>query len=544
MYHLLFVDDEQIAWEGIKQSIDWNSLHIQPSTARNGKDAYDTIIREQPDIVITDIRMPDMNGLELVKKVRAYNQALPFVILSGYDEFNYAREAMIYGVRHYLLKPARPMDIYKVLQEIIAEIEESHERENKQNQAQIILERVKPQLKEQFLSTACLINQDSDDPEQEVIKNMLGISNDLLYSIALFEPDHNPSFRNAFLLKEIIKDLYQNDQTLCNDNTFLITVVENCVLLLIDKVIYDHLVSFINLVQSEFCQCTGATFTSALALSEKFDDIGKIYNQLKDCVQYRFYLGDGGIITPDEILIIREEVDRGSAYEYEQVALAAGIGNLEKTDQLLHDCFESWYNCESSPPVRILKFYCLELISHIINRTGYEPEAEHSYIMLMSDSIDSPEALFRLTRESILSIVSQKYESTKSKTYDIIKKVLDYVQSHYYKEDLSLSWIAKNVVFLNADYIGRLFKKETGQNFNPYLCELRIEHAKTLFQKNPKYSIVDVAQQVGLCKNPQYFAHLFKQRVGITPRMYKLQFQKINEEYTAIAYSSEQALTQ
>jgi two-component system response regulator YesN len=103
--------------------------------------------------------------------------------------------------------------------------------------------------------------------------------------------------------------------------------------------------------------------------------------------------------------------------------------------------------------------------------------------------------------------------------------VIDYVEANYSNEELSLSWIAKKVVFLNTDYVGRLFKKETGQNFNPYLCALRIEYAKELLRQNPQYNIVDVAQQVGLCKNPQYFSNLFKQHVGITPRMYKLQFQ-------------------
>ncbi len=527
MYRLLFVDDEPIIWEGIQLHVDWNALNIIPSPAKNGNEAYDIIMRDTPDIIITDIRMPGMDGLELVKKVRQENKTMPFIILSGYDEFDYAQEAMKYGVQHYLLKPAIPKQIHRVLQEVTQEIEKARERENKQNRSRALLERVKPQLKEQFLLNS-LIGHKNVYLEQDAVKELLGINNNVSYSFALFELDGSDTFQNAILLKEVTKELFQTSFHLGENEAFFIAAVGNGVLFMTKAMEYDALVSFVKSVQSEFSARFELSFTAGLALMANLNDIREVFNQLKQCTQYRFYLGDESIITTNEVLDTQIEAKSAYTYEYEQIALTAGSGNLEKIERLLQSCFITWQ--EKNLSARVLRFHCLELISHVINRTGYEPEATQSYVALMSDLSASPEAFLRLTRESIVSICTKKFETAQCKANDIVKCVLDYVRFNYHEEDLSLAWIAKKVVFLNSDYVGRLFKKQTGKNFNPYLRELRINHAKALFQNNPRYSITDVAQRVGLCKNPQYFSNLFKQYVGMTPRMYKLQYENTRGE--------------
>lgn len=126
MLKLLIVDDERIIRETMATIIDWNTLDIQLiGTAKDGIEAYNIILDEYPDIVLTDIKMPALSGIELIAKIHEINPQTQFIILSGYGEFEYAKKAMQYGVKHYLLKPCNEMQIVdsiKILKKTIFRI--------------------------------------------------------------------------------------------------------------------------------------------------------------------------------------------------------------------------------------------------------------------------------------------------------------------------------------------------------------------------------------------------------------------------------------
>lgn len=128
MYSVLLVDDERIILEGISSVIDWESIGTKlVGTARNGVEAYQKIGELQPHIVISDIKMPGMDGLELAAKVRADFPEIQFILLSGFSEFEYARTAMQHGVRQYLLKPCNEMDIIEAVTSAIEELKINEE---------------------------------------------------------------------------------------------------------------------------------------------------------------------------------------------------------------------------------------------------------------------------------------------------------------------------------------------------------------------------------------------------------------------------------
>lgn len=131
MYKLMLADDERIIREGISSIVDWSDMDISlTGVAKNGIEAYEVISKDPPDIVLTDIKMPGMDGLELAKKVRDEYPETAVVVLSGYEEFELARKAMEYGVKHYLLKPCDKDDIIEVMKKILPEIEHRKRKEN------------------------------------------------------------------------------------------------------------------------------------------------------------------------------------------------------------------------------------------------------------------------------------------------------------------------------------------------------------------------------------------------------------------------------
>ena len=128
MIKLLIVDDEKIIRETLSKHIPWESLGVRViGTAQDGLEAYDIIMDEYPDIVITDIKMPGLSGLELLQRIKRLHPEVEFIVLSGYGEFEFAREAMQFGVRHYLLKPFKEALIIQTVKEVIEEL--SHDAE-------------------------------------------------------------------------------------------------------------------------------------------------------------------------------------------------------------------------------------------------------------------------------------------------------------------------------------------------------------------------------------------------------------------------------
>ena len=139
MIKVLIADDERIIRETIFNIIDWRKHDIEViGLCKNGIEAYDMILDESPDIVLTDIRMPGMGGLELIRKIRQTDLQIQFIILSGYGEFEYAKEAMSYGIRHYLLKPCNETQILECIEQCRKD-HEKQARERKMLQQQFVL---------------------------------------------------------------------------------------------------------------------------------------------------------------------------------------------------------------------------------------------------------------------------------------------------------------------------------------------------------------------------------------------------------------------
>ena len=139
MLKLIIVDDERVIRESINNLIDWKAMGIQVvGLCKNGLEAYDMIMDENPDIVMTDIRMPGFSGLELIRRIQESNQNVEFIILSGYGEFDYAKEAMTYGVKHYLLKPSNEDQIIEVINTVKSDCLRKNAEESQQEAQQVI----------------------------------------------------------------------------------------------------------------------------------------------------------------------------------------------------------------------------------------------------------------------------------------------------------------------------------------------------------------------------------------------------------------------
>jgi two-component system, response regulator YesN len=340
VFNLLVVDDEDIIRRGIMNAVDWSKFGVQAFEARNGLDAYYMLQQEEFHIVISDVKMPGLDGLELLKKVKDEFPYTVFIILSGYAEFAFASEAMKYGVKHYLLKPTDEQEIELVLEKAIGEVERM------------------------FFSY------------EKVVSKFSAIS-------------------------EAIKE-------------------------------------------EKLCEC----------------------QELINC--------------------------------FFQMIRAAKLN--EKN----------------------YRSYCMELFLNIVRDCKCSEGA--SKYFKKSEEIENATCLEHIkdiVLNSVSEIININQALCNSKYSRVIRELLQYVNDNISDEELSLTAIANNCLYMNPDYLGKLFKKEMNECFNQYVKNVRIEKAKRLMDSDSNLKIGEIAERVGFGTNSQYFSQVFKKCTGCSPKEYR-----------------------
>ncbi|SDM43399.1 response regulator transcription factor [Bacillus sp. OK048] len=512
MFKVLLVDDERIITDGMSKVIQWESIgtHLI-GTARNGIEAYSIIEQQKPDIVISDIKMPGMNGIELVSKVNSNFPKVRFILLSGFGEFDYAKKAMEYGVKHYLLKPCNENTIMDAVTDLCNEFKQNQEREQFVNNMKGTLEAVLPYAKEQLLKE--LITNHYENKNLDYYQKLFQLEvNTSRVRLLLFQLEGNFQFEHMFAIKNIAEHIFNSYLLSC-------TVGETILFLLNDNHITANLHAEIELIKSTFYQYYQIDTTVAISEAGNLLNANKLYKEALDCLSYRFYLGEGGVIMKKDIAYQSHSDGEEFYYDDQNFCRLVKSGSWDDVKDELITFFNRL--TELRLDINNTKSYVFQLFNSMIRLC--EPKEMNTYLTRLSyllemDTIQNVEALF----ESVAhAITTSFYEKNKNKHSAIINKVIEIIDTHLGTQHLSLHWVANEMLYMNADYLGKLFKKETGEKFSNYLTRLRIEMAIKLIENENDVKVFEIAEKIGYGENPQYFSQVFKKYTGYTPSEYK-----------------------
>lgn len=494
MLKLLIVDDEPFIRETISSLIDWNSLGIELiGSASDGIEAYNIILDEYPDIVMTDIKMPGLSGLELIEKIHNTNEDTAFIILSGYDDFEYAKEAMKYGVRHYLLKPCRESQIISCIQETMTELARSHALRRARN------------LSVQFnndiflnIFNQCLASDDSTAWHTlfQPYKKYLD------FGAVPYELCHL-YYTERQALSEAL-DMIEHFRTSTMPGvTFQYIYVNHTLTLFFESVLteYGPLDTFLEEISFRSQSVTPVYERSSFSSLEEL--LSKLLGRIRryDTICY----SSGSTITPlcnyqnimqTVMRLCTEEQPDKSAVLDSLLELLADISDLNFLRQLASSIFLQYTSGYSSLNTIKTAEFLLEI-----------------------NSITDTDELFQKLVVQLTSLF-ERIKKAPSDNVHLSRKIKEYVNENLSNPNLSLKWISENYIYMNVDYISKRFYKETGQKFSNYLTEVRIEKAKELLTGSDTAKIQYVAEKIGCGNNPQYFSSLFKRYTGITPSNY------------------------
>ncbi|MCL6604014.1 MAG: response regulator [Paenibacillus sp.] len=511
MYKVLLVDDEFLILDGISSVINWEAAGTRLiGTAQNGLEALEIIRQEPPDIIITDIRMPGMDGLELTENVYLTYPDVSFIMLTGFSEFEYVKKAMQFGIKHYLLKPCSEESLMEALEELVAEKRERDEREEFVQSIKYGLQRVMPHAKEQFLKEF-VTNKTYGAREWQFFGELFGLGmQGQKVRMLLFEIEGEHEYEHVFAVKNIAEDIFQN-------RLLSSSVGEHVLLLLEDTLPEEEIFGRIGSIRTVFGKHYRLDLTAALSESGELSLARRLYKQTLECLRHRFYLGEGSLITERDIYSLGDsKVD--PSFDEERLIMPIKAGHWEDAErELLHS-----FSILSSLRLEITeaKSYIIQLFMAII-RLG-APELMRRYLDKLSSMIETGtlHTLQQLVLSVAEEITQERYERNCRKQSQLVLSMKNIVQRRIGEETLSLQSVA-NEIYMSPDYVSKVFRKETGEKFTNYCMRLRMESAVDMLEQEKEVKISELAEQTGFGDNPQYFSKMFKKFTGYSPSEYK-----------------------
>lgn len=515
MYKVLLVDDERIIVEGISLTVKWNEFNTElAGTARNGLEAMAFIESHMPDIVISDIKMPGMNGLQLVEKVYEKFPHIAFILLSGFSEFDYARTAMQFGVKHYLLKPCNENTITEALTNVITELEEQQSQEKFMHNIQKELSKVLPHAKEQFLKEL-VTNKTYGQRDWDDYGNLFHITveNDRV-QLLLFQIEGKFEFEHMFAVKNIAQDVIGQSIVL------LSTTIGKHVLLLIKASIgTEALFAKLNEIKQTFSTYYKLDATVAVSDEGPITHARKMYRETLECLNYQFYLGEGSIITQKDVERGDDSTLKPFIYDEEPLCMHVKSGDWAFVQAELQSYFALL--AESRMDTHLSKSYVIPLYISIV-RQG-RPEEINDYLTKIAsfEQFHTLRTIEQFVTENAEQICLNNFQTHSKKHSLIIDKMINVIDEQISNPELSLNWVASEILYMNADYLGKLFKKETNEKFSNYVVRLRMDRAMQEIEKTGDVKVFELAEKFGFGDNPQYFSQVFKKHTGFTPSEFK-----------------------
>lgn len=542
MLKIFLAEDEVVVRETIKRMIPWEELGFElVGEAADGEMALPLLIRQQPDLLITDIKMPFMDGLTLARLAKKEIPGLKVVILSGYDDFNYAKQAIGIGVEDYLLKPITKNALIERLSEIRSRYEHEKTQKEYYEKFQREMQAYEKNSSRDFFEA--LVGGSMD--MMEVYKRAEKLGLDIVaeaYNVLIFtmncdedfsgQRDEYSSWEAESL--ELLENFFAGHSSamLFRSNIFSYgvllkgqreTIEENT------RVCVDEIRKILSRQDGrrEWFLAVGQSVERLSQIQKSYHTASRVFSQR--------YLYDENILYYDEMETMEhpggqaETEDNAYLQKVDVNALNPAIlqkflsnGLQEETENFVKDYF---YAIGQEPMESLVfrnyvilnvRFSVISFIKGLGCDTNEMESADTEEVL--AESGKNMESAIAYAKKMISQAIEIRDQNSGNKNRSILKTAVDFIDSHYMEEDISLNTVA-NVANVSANHFSALFSQNMGQTFIEYLTTLRMNKAKELLRCTGMRSS-EIAGEIGY-KDAHYFSYLFKKTQGMTPSDYR-----------------------
>lgn len=481
LYRIILVDDEEEVRQSIIRKINWTEAGFKVvGDAENGEDALEKVEALEPDLILTDIRMPYMDGLTLAERVRQKYPSIKIVIFSGYDDFEYAKQAIKLNVTEYILKPVNVEELTAILKRIKANLDEEIEQKRNVNLLRENYIKSLPILREQFLNELVSYPMPETEVEDKLREYAIPLSGAKKWVAAAIDEENSQTG-----LIDVLGDV-------CKETRKILEVP-------------------ITIGIGHGCQ--------------KLSDISSSYKAAVDALGYKAIVGSGSTIYINDVEPVSSGKLQFDGKDEAELISAIKFGPREKIEAAVQTIIDKmsdakvhFRQCQaymlsvSSSIVQMIQQYDLDMEQLL--EEGSEREDTFAIIPRMQKREDFSQWLLSASLR-MNQVMNQERDNTMKQ---VIQKAKQYIMDNYQDPELSVEKICRHL-HMSPAYFSTMFKKETGQAYIAYLTEVRLDKAVELLGKTDDKTYI-IAAKVGY-QEQNYFSYVFKKRFGISPTKFR-----------------------
>ncbi|MCR8631580.1 response regulator [Paenibacillus radicis (ex Xue et al. 2023)] len=549
MYKLVIVDDEPTVRYGLRNYFDWNTFNIDfAGEADDGDVGLDLIERIQPDLVLTDVRMINMDGIRMSAQIRERYPHIKIVFVSGHDDADYLKSALQVNAVDYIFKPVNMQELRMVVERVVGELQNEAKEKMLIADMQVKLTQSMPLLREKFLMS--LIRDGITQPggarnRMEFLQ--LDLPADASYWVIVVTIDDNAevveprSERDKQLLsyavlnvcQELI-DRHMGGYAFENRSSEYVGILRvrntnsNGVVGGIgdeEESQEDLLFSLAEEIRENLQRWLSITVT--IGVGEHVSNLQALpwsYIQAREAADQKWYLGKNRVISMDSL-----EHEEQGMHRFDQVQSERFLSVMKAAEpyQLsieLNDLFE-WLARNRREGLKYCRNVCLQLIllsNRLLLELNIQSRDLEEKELSLWERVFKQETItdLRFTLESyLIEVCSRIQEKRSGKSSNVIERIRQVIEERL-ADSLTVSDIAESV-YLSPTYVSLLYKQETGDTVYEYLTKVRIEKAKELL-RDTTVKLYEVCYAVGY-SDPSHFSKLFKKVTGFTPSAYREQ---------------------
>jgi two-component system response regulator YesN len=536
LYKILIADDEYLERKALgiilEDKVQLNEIEIV-GFASNGNEVVKMAREREPDIIFMDIKMLGLNGLNAIKMIKEYLHDVKFVILTAYDEFDYAHKALELNIDEYLLKPVRPDKIREVVENLVEEIKISRKEEEMKQDIKEKLNMVLPYIKMSFVFDLIFLNIDTI--EEIKSRTQFFDIEDMPSAVMIADIDkfaRTTSGENEVQRQLMKKEVFSVIKKFGEKYPSLMIVPmssDKIVILYFGGNTFENrqIKNWLRQIGEEMCDevKNKTEFTITIGIGSYYDDPRKVdrsYHEAIAAVKDSLLSGVNSTVHWEDIKS-KDFADIGYPYDIEtKLVEKLKSRKTKQIPEIVDTLFKSW--CISDDfDFNLSKSRMLELLG-VLSRSAVEVGANFKDISPLNYKytqklfkVSTPEEMKDWLKSLLLKLSDQIDHFSDDFKDNIIYDGIKFIQSNYEK-DITLTEAAE-ASNLSVHYFSRLFKKEMGITFKEYLTKLRMEDAKRKL-KNRDANISRIAKEIGY-RNPSYFSKVFKEYEGKSPSEYR-----------------------
>ncbi|NLM00500.1 MAG: response regulator [Treponema sp.] len=522
MYKVFIVDDEVIVREGIRNKIQWDETpFVLSGEAGDGEIALSMIQEIKPDILITDIKMPFMDGLELSMIVKNIQPWIRIIILSGHDEFDYAKEAIKIGVDDYILKPFSSEDLMKSMLKASRKIDQQKNQNINKPKDEDSAHYLQFLHKQNFLRKILTEQHSTENLLIEAAKYETDISANF-FTVCLCQI--NSTDESGTALQSIRNRIHACTEK--NNNILAYTIsIERfaCIVKSSHKdKIEEESFSFAQMIQHEVMIEKNSTVLIAIgSIAENPSQIAKSFSDAENILSLCKISGKNKIFCYGDIQ--SHENSNLILQEHDPIVEQLMYASKNEVEKIV----DGYIDLLGENPEHfsiIASYLLIEVImavSKLVEELGDDIQNVMPRILMrdfVTQSVASPEILIHEIKIMLHEIIAWRDKHSSGRYADVILKAKKYIEENYNNPSICLHTVAEHVYF-SPNHFSTVFSQECGHTFIEYLTDIRIGQAKKLLKTTQKRS-TDIAYEIGF-SDPHYFSYVFKKHTGMSPRDYR-----------------------